>query len=308
MAKERKRAEGGGQEGQSRKIPVIEALFEASWDDESQTVSKSLVTLKEVLEAIKVYNADCAPGRELGEGNAANFMKDLIRNKRSANRNWPQSVFARGYTARQVTGENACFEFIPLAPGQTEPFPLNVIPAPTDAVPRHRVESASMPLASRRLGRKDESWLMQVLVRLRVFETHLSLFSGWQVVQMDLLQLGVKQRRTEIDGLFLAVEEVEGDDNESEPATRELLVCCEAKSRRDDILEDQILSQVRAVFRMKAITQDVVVPMAAKTVGPSQVHVLEFEAVTREAAPTMESLVIASEAVYEFVPPVPGVR
>jgi hypothetical protein len=57
------------------------------------------------------------------------------------------------------------------------------------------------------------------------------------------------------------------------------------------------------------VTQDVVIPMAVKAFAPSKVHVVEFEAVLRQSVPTLsiDSLQVASEAVYELVPPVPGI-
>jgi hypothetical protein len=288
----------------SRKTPVIEALFNARWNATTNSLSNPLVTLQDVEAAIQTYNQTAQSGSQLSTGNLANFFKDFIRKKDSANGNWPTTVLHRGYTARQVTGANRCFEFVQLAAGQTVPFPLTAIPAPTASTPRRQVESVSMPLASRRLGRTDESWLLQVVVRLRVLETHLSLVSGRHVVQMDLLQLGVKLSGTEIDALFLVVEE---DRTTNPPTLVEVLVTCEAKPARDDILEDQVLAQAQAVFLMQAVTQNAVVPMAVKTVGLSEIHVVEFGPVTR-AAPATTSLTIASQAVYELVPPVPGIR
>ena len=99
------------------------------------------------------------------------------------------------------------------------------------------MESVSLPLASRRLGRGDEPWLIQVVARLRVVESHFSLVSRRSVRQLDLLQLNVKLSGTEIDALFLAQEEV------APGVFEEVIVTCEAKGIRDDILEDQILKQ-----------------------------------------------------------------
>lgn len=118
---------------------------------------------------------------------------------------------------------------------------------------------------------------------------------------MDHLQMSVKLRNSEIDALFLAVEEAEHGSH------RELIVCCEAKGRRDSVLEDQVLRQAIAVFGMSGITQDTVVPVVVKAFEASKVHVVEFEAVSRSQAKTTTALTIASDAVYEFVPPVPGI-
>jgi hypothetical protein len=94
---------------------------------------------------------------------------------------------------------------------------------------------------------------------------------------------------------------------ESATGHREAIVTLEAKGLRDDILEDQIQAQVRTVFGMSEIKQDIVVPMAVKAVRPSEIHVVEFEAVGRHQAGQVPNLVVASEAVYVLVPAVPGI-
>ena len=100
------------------------------------------------------------------------------------------------------------FEFIPVMPGQTEPFPITAPPRPQEMIP-HQTGSVSMPLASRLLGRSDEPWLVQVSVRLHIIETYFALFSSRKAAirQVDHLQNALKLRRTEIDALFLGVEE-----------------------------------------------------------------------------------------------------
>jgi len=284
---------------ESQKPPIIEALFERRWDARTGVLSEPIVTLVEVEDAIRAYNVQ-HPDKPLSTRNPANFFKDFIRHKQSANANWPQRVWQHHFTAKQVTGEARCFEFVLAEPGQIEPFPLNRVPAPTENTPRHRIESASMPLASRRLGRTDEAWLTQVVVRLRIVETHLALYSQRQVVQVDHLQMSVKGSPAEIDAIYLIHEGT--DDN-----LQEAIVTLEAKGRRDDILEDQVRAQVRTAFALHEVEQDVVVPMAVKATGPSVIHVVEFEAVRRHDLEAVEELSMASDAVYELVPPVPGV-
>jgi len=170
-----------------------------------------------------------------------------------------------------------------------------------DAV--YKIESASLPLASRRLGRKDEPWLVQVLVLLRVIETHLSVHSTRRskVVQVDHLQMSVKQRKTEIDALFLVIEQDEGG------TTHEIILCCEAKGRRDDKLEDQALRQAKAVFKMQGVSQDTVIPLVAKAIAPSKIYIVEFASLRREDAEKTRALTVASKAVYELLPAFPGI-
>lgn len=170
----------------SAKTAVIELLFKQRWDQDRGTLRRPEVSLSDVSSAIRAVNPSLQEHRRLTDRNPANFFKDFIRNRGSANSNWPASVLQRGYTARQTTGEGHCFEFVPLAHGQTEPF-LPLVPDPSESTPRHRIESASLPLASRKLGRKDEPWLIQVAVRLRLIQTHLALFSYREILQVDHL-------------------------------------------------------------------------------------------------------------------------
>lgn len=285
----------------SKKTSVIEAIFNSRWNPRTKSLSDPQVTLEVVEEAIRLHNSQ-HPDQKLSTRNPANFFKDFIRKKSSANSYWPKSVLSHGYTARQVTGKNLCFEFMPLARGQTAAFPVSSY-APTRVTQTHSIQSSSMSLASRRLGRSDEAWLIQVLVKLNVIETHLSVASKREIVQVDLLQTNLKQSRAEIDALFLAVERNGGEGN----GTREVLVTCEAKGIRDDILEDQIIAQVKAVFKMRAITQSTVIPLAAKAVGPSKVYIVQFAPVFQSQVSDLESLILESEALYELVPAVPGI-
>ena len=46
---------------------------------------------------------------------------------------------------------------------------------------------------------------------------------------------------------------------------------------------------------------------SVKALAKSQVHVIEFDVVSRSEANALGALSIVSDAVYEFVPPVPGI-
>lgn len=255
-----------------------------------------MVTLEEVSTAIQANNLAHSNLRPMSTKNPANFFKDFIRKQARGNANWPRRVFEAGYTAVQVTSEGRCFEFIPVVPGQRVAFALEVVPSPNDKTPHFKIESLSLPLASRRLGRTDEPWLVQVLVRLRVLETHLAICSKRRIIQLDHLQTNVKLSGAEIDALFLATEQNQ----------EEIIVCCEAKSKRDDVITSQILGEVRALFRTP-ITQNLILPMAVKALAPSRIYVIEFEAVPRKDIDRKKSLAVASTALYEFVPAVPGI-
>ncbi len=283
----------------SYKTPVIENIFRSRFNSQTGLISNPLVTLEEVSKAIEGYNN--STGKQISTRNPANFFKDLIRNRAAGNANWPAFVLESGYTARQVTENNACFQFIPLSTGQTEAFPSVNFAQPSSNTPKYSVESVSLPLASRRLGRKDEPWLIQVITRLRIVESHFSLSSKRAIKQLDLLQMNVKLSGTEIDALFLAQEEIAPNQYE------EVIITCEAKTGRDDILEDQILKQAKAPFNMRQITQNLVIPLAVKCVAASQIFVVEFNELDRETYSDVDSLTIASDSLFEIKPPVPGI-
>jgi hypothetical protein len=279
---------------------VFEKCFNERWDESSGTVRSPVVTVREVAEATAEWLASHPNVDPKKVGNRYAFFKDFIRNLKRANKRWPKSILDRKYTARQLTGGGASFEFVPLRPGQIIPFP-NAVPPPDRSTPTHGIESISMPLASRLLGRADEPWLIQVLVRLHVIETHLSLYSTRNILQIDHLQMSVKLYLSEIDALFLAVEDI------GLGKTQEVIVTCEAKGLHDDILESQVLLQVESVFQSPNMNQDTVIPIAVKAHRQSVVHVVEFAAISREVLSNERMLTIASQALYEFIPPVPGI-
>lgn len=291
----------------SNKTEIIETIFFERFDSATGKLSNPLVTLTEIGEAIRAYNlGQNQPEKKLKSDNPANFMTDVIRNRRGANRNWPQAVFEAGFTGRKVTGEGLALEFLPVVLGQAEPFPAPDFATPPESTPIHKVESVSLPLASRRLGRSDEPWMIQVITRLRIIETHFSLFSSRSIRQLDLLQLNVKLSGTEIDAIFLAHEEHPEKIN-GEIIYDEVIVTCEAKSARDDLVETQIIAQVRGAFEKLNIKQDIVIPMAVKCLPPSTLYLLEFEAMDRDSYKDVDSLVVSSTSLFQLEPPVPGI-
>ena len=55
------------------------------------------------------------------------------------------------------------------------------------------------------------------------------------------------------------------------------------------------------------IEQDIVLPLAVKAIAPSQVYVVEFQPVHRKDVANTGGLTVATSAIYELVPPVPGI-
>jgi hypothetical protein len=283
----------------SEKTDIIEAIFDQRWIPASGELTNAVVTLEDVREAIEQRKR--THGSALSARNVANFFKDLTRRRRSANSNWPSSVFHRGFTARQLTGGGLCFEFIRRASTQAEPFPLDV-PIASEETVRHKITSAVLPVASRDFGRADEPWLLQIVVRLRIIETHLSLFSPRRafIRQVDHLQNSVKLARSEIDAVFIAIEETE------EGVIRESLITCEVKQQNEDLNLGQLLRQPKAAFD-SGIKQPLVIPIAIKAIAPSQIHVIEFAGILKSEAAETDLLTKVSDAVYILEPPVPGI-
>lgn len=289
----------------SDKLPVIERIWE-SLQEEGQ--GRTVVYFDDVIEAIHFCNEQDGLGRSVK--NPANFMKDLIRSD-NASQNWPQSLCNMGIGGRQRVGHNRVFEFAPYAEGQSEPFPNRYFPGPTlTAIP---LQSVSLPLASKALGRRDESWLIQVAVALFVLEHHFATQSSLAVRELVHLQTGVKLANSEIDGLFRAI--IENEDGRRS----HVLVTCEAKQQGERILEHQIVEQivaanksVRASVPEEELEVAMIIPVAIKAIPPNgELYVAEFEPWLRSDAEADEAntkgLELASEALYRLSPPVPGI-
>lgn len=291
----------------SKKIEIFEALFDARYDHVTGTLTDSFVTGDQIVDAIK------ARGSTLSPRNPPNFLKDFIR-KESGNLNWPPSISAKGYTARQHYGETGLgyvFEFIPYKPDQTIPFPDLY---PTDSIIEnlHLIESVSLPSAARAMGRPDEAWLIQACVHQRVVETHFALFSPLEVVDIFHLQNSVKMT-PEIDAIFLISFKVEG-------AIKKAIVTFEAK-RNELILPNQIKAQIVKLGSDCAKNVDLqdieyIVGMACKSMRHDKKRVIllfEMEPVAVAVAKTFAGkseemeLSLAKRAAYQFKPQIRGI-
>ena len=178
------------------------------WDEATQTIpeDRRLVYAHEVLFAIR------DTGAKLGNNQAANFTKDFLR-KESRNANWPERLAQLRWTIEQVTGKDDAtqlprnFIFKRYEERDDVPFP-DRWPTPDDAQ-QHEIQSVTLSVASKQIERMDEARMMQIAVDLRVVETHFALYSPlsteeYKIVHMDHLQMGLKLRGSEIDGLYLA--------------------------------------------------------------------------------------------------------
>jgi len=255
----------------SKKPPVFEHLFHwrydangvrsSRWDDVAGTIPEDLrlVYAHEVVKAIAETNT------KLGDNQAANFTKDFLR-KKSRSTNWPQKLIDLRWSMEQVTGKDPVtglarnFAFKPYANGQVDPFP-DEWPIPDDHE-KHSIQSVTLSVASKQIARLDEPRLMQIAADLRVVETHFALFSplsteSYKVVHMDHLQMGLKLRGSEIDGLYLA------EFQDSGGALHPVLITVEAKKRDEFVNSSQIVSQVEHASGL-GVTAESVVPIALK--------------------------------------------
>ncbi len=300
----------------SDKTPVIEHLYN---EYIAGRIANGIVMNDDIVRAIN------ATGSKLSKSNPANFLKDIIR-KESANGNWPDALKKAGVTARQRYREKRVFQFVNYAPGQTEPFPDRFLP---NALTRfYELQSATVPSVARALGRPEESWLMQVVVALRVVETHLSLFSPLRSRLHDVTHLQMSRKtQPEVDAVYL----LSYANKNSTERDLYFAATCEAKQNGERILEDQIREQVSVVFaQSKSIKHppiSSVLPLAIQVREvdtPSGkrkgIFVVEFEAIERAAfEASYESnktfpeklygmpLTSASTAVYLLSPKVKGI-
>ncbi len=280
----------------SEKPIVVERIFDLLWDPTTQTLTRTMVTMVEVQNAI-VW-AQQNRGTKLSARNVANFLKDVVRGS-GANAMWPQKLKELGWTAEQRTGKGGnSFEFVRYAAGQTQPFPDRF--AHHDEVRVHKVQSLSLPLATKQLGRDDETYMIQIAVKLAVVETHFALESPINIQELTHLQVGIKLRSAEVDSLYVATY-LDPADGKS----KQMAITAEAKKKGQRIIETQIKQQVRAAFG--AIPHvDLVVPIAmmAKNRG---IYIAEFAAVGRANLDAFTDLTLVSEGFYELTPSVRGI-
>ena len=262
-------------------------------DPNTGQLTRTVVTSTDVVDAILWCNAN--QGTKLSEKNPANFIKDVIRGL-GASGMWPERLHGLRIGGRQVTGDGNVFEFVPYEEGQTEAFPQ--VFGYHEGVEEHEIQSVSMPLASKALGRDDETYLIQVAIKLGLVETHFALYSDLQVIELNHLQIGIKLRLTEVDSMYAATY------LDSEGERRQLIVTVEAKKRRQRILPDQIVRQVKAAFNETPV--GLVVPVALASAGGG-IYVAEFVPVRREQSDRLGSLELAKEVLYKLKPPVKGI-
>lgn len=280
----------------SEKTKIIERIFETLYDEESQTLTRTIVTSEDVQNA-KRYCAEHHGTKMKADTNPYNFMKDIVRGK-SAFKIWPKRLRDLNIGGEQRTGNGAVFEFVH---GEGALNSLFADFSPTDSTPQFSVQSLSLPLASKALGRTDESWLLQVSVNLRIIESHFANEENSQVKALELthLQMDIKLRKVQIDALYRILYL-----NASKEET-DALITVEAKQDNQRILTEQIGRQVVAAF--KSTKTNLVIPVANAVQKNIGIYVVEFKAVTRDEADKHSTPIFHRDAMFILQPKVKGI-
>jgi hypothetical protein len=309
----------------SQKTPVLDYLFR-----KLETSNSKIVSHADLFEAIDYANAAIeeenaarlAAGlkrrKKLSKSNPANFLKDIIRTPKG-NDWWP--VSAKGWTARQRYRDKLVMQFVPTP--HAIPFPDHFLPG--DLTKTHDIEAASIPYLARMLGRKEETWLTQIVVNLRLVETQMGVHSpdSHRLRDITHLQVGMKTQ-PEIDATYVMTlrDTKDGED-------WNVFITCEAKQLGERLLEDQIRTQVARAMdetaRFSAPKIHAVKPIFIQVLerdGERFIYIVEFEEFERgtfnntwrnEKPPNDERLYDmplkrASDALYRLCPPIPGIN
>lgn len=225
----------------SEKTQVIELIFSDQKRWQGNKLVNPDVTFDEVKEAIaKLKLLDESKKISLSESNPANFFKDLMRKHGSLMNNWPDAVRAAGFYGEQAKGKRLCFRFIEYdesTHGQIPPPPY-----PALSLKIYHAQTLSVNPLNKVLARNDENWLMSISTSISIPQIHFTLHdtSGWQPASLNHVQFNMKLRGAEIDGVFL-LEDQGGKIG---------IVCVEAKGISDDIIESQILDQIKAAQKV----------------------------------------------------------
>lgn len=283
-----------GSEGE--KALLIKHIFDGLWNEETQTLEKTLV-----------FDVDLRRARtELGEttelkikvSNPNNFFKDIVR-KKAAHTLWPAALREKGWTGEQRTGGGRVFEFVPITPDW--PDNLQIDYGPTPETPIFDIQTLSIPLWTKELGRADEPWLLQSAVNLRVVETHFATAEQSQVPPLSVthLQMDLKLRKTQIDALYL----LQYDQGNGRPRGF-AHVTVEAKQHNQRIVSEQVAWQAEAALKNQKA--DIVIPLALAAVRDVGIYVVEFEMIERgnEVPPRLK---VFRDALYRLRPKLSGI-
>ena len=277
----------------SDKNVVFVFLFQQRYDPNNRSVQNPMVSLDDVAQAITALNLQGKTN--LSAKNPANFMKDYLRsNKR--NENWPDAIKNAGFTARQRTGDEQCFEFVPLPAGE-DPFPDDYVAKGSEET--FTIQTLSLPVGTREIVRADEQSLAQLAVKLQMVEHFMASSPSsteWKLIEVTHLQNNVKLRATEIDALYQAVIEVDG----------ELVVgaiAVEVKIK-DPFIAEQIAQQIQAVLADDSFS--FCIPALVKQTSQGTILVMHLDKMHGDvlnAGQGVQPGEAKHSAIYKFVPP-----
>jgi hypothetical protein len=306
----------------TQKTQVILRLFRMR---EEQGLIEAPITLGDVSAAIDQQNAELG-SRVLSPHNPANFFKDVCRTYEGFEKAWPPEVLTKGYTGQQLTGGGSaksstrCFRFYKLPEGEVAAV-VRLYPKYSDgtleafkrAGKYSVVETASLPLLTRRLGQKDESWINRVVVEQRIVHTYLAAHATFPKRFTSVLHAfeHLKRNRAEIDSLFYGrLDEVLRPlkkDEALQASGADVVIPCEIKNN-EDIFASQIGPQVVAASKALGTSPEWVLPLAIKAWSTSLLLVVEFEALKRTSIATdLASLHATNLHVFQLVPPIAGI-
>ncbi|GGF33371.1 hypothetical protein GCM10011321_25670 [Youhaiella tibetensis] len=281
---------------EGEKALLIKHIFDDLWIEETNSLKKTII-IDEDLRTARVELGKLIP-LKIKVGNPNNFFKDIVR-KKAAYRLWPASLRDKGWTGEQRTGDGKVFEFVRI----TEEWPdnLQIDYGPTEDTPRFIVQTLSIPLWTKELGRNDEPWLLQSAVNLRVVETHFSTAEKSQLPALSVthLQMDLKLRKTQIDALYL----LQYDQGAARPSGF-AHVTVEAKQHNQRIVVEQVGWQAEAALKNQKA--DYVVPLALAAVRGEGIYVVEFEMIKRgdEVPPRLK---VFRDALYLLRPKLVGI-
>ena len=274
----------------SEKTQVIEFLFNERYDGASNSVDDPVVTFNDLARAIR------ETGAKLSTKNLANFWKDIVRAS-SRNNTWPADVFDKGWTGTDAIGQrdSASFAFVEVDQSVKTPFPEPPEPSQAAIDAATVIETLSIPLASKQLGRSDETWVSQVAQRLKLIEQHFAVASPVPAAEIEFLQTSVGLAGGEVDAVYRLIDTSENY----------WLIAVEAKGRKDllhllQLSRSSQLLQEYANNRME-ITVSGVIPVGLKVIGVSRLHVVEF------ASDGSDEPAVVAESVFLLQPAVPGI-
>lgn len=282
-----------GREGE--KALLIRHIFDKLWDDRSKQLTRTTVFDHDIREAKAAL--DETHTLKIKAGNPNNFFKDIVRRKK-AFQLWPESLRAMGWTGEQRTGDGKVFEFVQITPEWPDNLAIDL--EPTSDTPRFPVQTLSIPLWTKELGRSDEPWLLQSAVNLRVVETHFAVGEPGQVppLSMTHLQMDLKLRKTQIDALYL----LQYERKKQAPGFAHVTV--EAKQHNQRIVQEQVAWQAEAALKNEKA--DVVIPLAMAAVRGEGIYVVEFEMIEK-GNEVPRRLKVFREALYQLRPGLPGI-